>query len=125
MAFYQMATVRANVTGSLTNSTHDSLISAKGAEADNHVQRRLLKLYNESRTKSREPVIDISAGQINGVSAPADIVEAANNLATALVLLAIAQKERSDGYLKLYEEIMSSITRNVAAEHTEIFGANL
>lgn len=98
MAYYEEANAWQNLTGDSTDNTHEALTDEKGPEADNWVVRKLTELYEKSDRIKELPIFSISAGTINGSTAPQDIKDLASNWTTYLSCIALRQFEAAKEY---------------------------
>lgn len=98
MAFAEQAKVRMALTGTESDTTFDTLIGEKMTEADNDIADMLYMAAQKWGKKQALPAVDVSNGQIGGVSVPQNIKDAASNLAAALCFLTLKQFDTHNAY---------------------------
>jgi hypothetical protein len=116
LAFHETNKVRENLTLSTSDSTFDTLIGNKGTEADNWVVDKLTELYERSDKITELPIFNISAGTVNGATAPQNIKDLATNRATYLCLINLRQFEAAKEYKEHIMEQLATIERGLQSK---------
>ncbi|MCI0561657.1 MAG: hypothetical protein MN733_24475, partial [Nitrososphaera sp.] len=70
MTFFEGDRVREIFLGDTSDSTQNTLINAKGAEADQKIADWLFIIANKYSKLQALPAVDVTSGQIGGQAAP-------------------------------------------------------
>ena len=122
MAFAEQAKVRMALTGTESDTTFDTLIGEKMTEADNDIADMLYVAAQKWGKKQALPAVDISNGQIGGVSVPQNIKDAASNLAAALCYLTLKQFDTYKTYKEFAENAVNGYVARLRYDE-EVYSA--
>jgi hypothetical protein len=124
MPFFEADRVRENFLGDSTDTSQNTLINAKGAEADQKISDWLYIQANKYGKLQALPAVDVANGQIGGVAAAQHIKDAASNLATALCFFKIGNKDQGDNYHALAKSTIDAYIIRLESD-SEIYSANV
>ena len=124
MAFFEGDRVREIFLGDITDTTQNTLINAKGAEADQKISDWLYITANKYGKLQALPAVDITNGQIGGIAVPQHIKDASSNLATALCFYKIGNKEQGDKYYELARSTVEGYIIRLESD-SEIYSASV
>lgn len=122
MAFAEQTKVRMALTGTETDTTFDTLIGEKMTEADNDLADMLYMSAQKWGKKQALPAVDVTNGQIGGVSVPQNIKDAASNLAAALCFLALKQFDTHNTYKEMSKAAVDGYVLRLAYD-AEVYSA--
>jgi hypothetical protein len=108
VAFYEIANVRLNIIGDNADTTYDTLFNVKGAEADQYVKNKLFLAIKKQSNIAVLPIIDTSAGTINGTAITQDVKAMATDRATALVFNAWNRLDSAKEYFNSSETAIAA-----------------
>lgn len=122
MALAEQAKVRMAMTGSESDTTFDTLIGEKMTEADNDLADMLYMSAQKWGKKQALPAVDVTNGQIGGVSVPQNIKDAASNLAAALCFLTLKQYDTHNTYKEMAKATVEGYIMRLAYDQ-EVYSA--
>lgn len=109
MAYYELAKVREDLTGTTSGTKYDMLIANKGTQADEWVVSQLRKIYEISNRTKELPIFDITNGKVNGSAAPQYIKDLASNRTAYLCLIAIKLFDVVKEYKEMIKDQLETI----------------
>jgi hypothetical protein len=124
VAFFEGDRVRETFLGDTSDTSQDTLVNAKGAEADQKIADWLYVTANRFGKLQALPAIDVANGQIGGVAAPQHIKDAASNLASALCFYKIGNKDMGDIYYELAKSTIDGYIVRLESD-SEIYSRNV
>jgi hypothetical protein len=123
MAFFEGDRVREIFLGDTSDTTQNTLVNAKGAEADQKISDWLYITANKYGKSQALSAVDITNGQIGGSAAPQHIKDASSNLGAALCFYKIGNKDMGDKYYELAKSTIDGYIIRLESE-SEIYSAN-
>jgi hypothetical protein len=94
MAYYEIARLREIALGSSTDSSQDTLLNAKGAQADSQIDDELYMVANRYAKLASLPALPLSGSMLTQ-----SIRDAATDRAASLFFLQQHQPEMSEKYM--------------------------
>jgi hypothetical protein len=124
MAFFEGDRVRETFLGDTSDTSQNTLVNAKGAEADQKIADWLYVTANRFGKLQSLPAVDVSNGQIGGATVPQHIKDAASNLASALCFYKIGNKDMGDKYYELARLSIEGFIVRLESD-SEIYSGNV
>lgn len=100
MAFFELSRLREICLGSSTDSSEDTLLNAKGAQADAQVAAELIVSASNYGKTSALPSVNVTAGTVAGSTAPQNIKDSATDRAAGLFFLSRRMFEAAKPYME-------------------------
>ena len=123
MAFFEADRVRELFLGDPGDASQNTLVNAKGAEADLLLADLLYIAANKHSKLQSLPAIDVPNGLIGGITVPQHIRDASSNLASALCFYKIGNSEMGDKYYELSKSAIDAFIIRLDSE-SEIYSSS-
>lgn len=124
MALFDGDRVREIFLGDTSDASQNTLINAKGAEADQKIADWLYITANRYSKLQALPAVDVANGQLGGQAFPQHIRDAASNLAAALCFYKIGNDKLGDKYHDLAKSTIEGYIIRLESE-SETYSANV
>jgi hypothetical protein len=124
MAIFEGDRVREIFLGDTSDSSQNTLINAKGAEADQKIADWLYITANKYNKLQALPAVDVANGQLGGQAFPQHVRDAASNLAAALCFYKIGNDKMGDRYYDLAKSTIEGLIIRLESE-SETYSANV
>lgn len=119
MAYFEIARLREIILGSITDPSEDTLLNAKGAQADSEIDDELYILANKYSKLQALPALPLT-----GTLLTQSIKDAATDRAASLAFLQRHAIEMADRYMTSSREAVKAYVLKLEYEG-EIFSANV
>lgn len=119
MTYYEIARLREIALGDASNTSRDTLLNAKGAQADSQIDDELYISANRYGKLQSLPALPLS-----GPLLTQSIKDASTDRAAALFFLAVRQLEVAEKYMASSKNAVQAYIVKLDSDN-EIYGANV
>ncbi|MEW5839446.1 hypothetical protein [Nitrososphaera sp.] len=119
MPYYEIARLREITLGSATDASQDTLLNAKGAQADSQVDDELYIAANRHSRLQSLPALPLAGGMLTQ-----SIRDAATDRAASLFFLAQRQPAMAEKYMESSNRAVQAFVMRLGSE-SEIYSENV